>query len=292
MTGREAGWTRYGDILALLAGLVLLWWLLAQWAGEEALTGPAETLARARQLLESRRFHGHITESLTALAGRYATHLRDNLGVPLADISWTSQVGRSRQRNGLAVTGSTAGELADALEAFGRGERGSGVVTAELPVHKHRKTAWLFTGQGSQYAGMARGLADVPAFRVPFDEAADLFDVHLDRPLASVVWPEPGQESPVDDTRYTQPALFALEYGLTELWRSWGVSPAAVIGHSVGEYVAACAAGVFDLETGLRLIAERGALMHRLPPGGAMAAAIISPVPRDEKAGAAARPVR
>ncbi|MDL2078283.1 thioester reductase domain-containing protein [Streptomyces sp. GXMU-J15] len=214
----------------------------------------------------------HSAESLTALAGRYATHLRDNPGVPLADISWTSQVGRSRQRNGLAVTGSTAGELADALEAFGRGERGSGVVTAELPVHKHRKTAWLFTGQGSQYAGMARGLADVPAFRVPFDEAADLFDVHLDRPLASVVWPEPGQESPVDDTRYTQPALFAVEYALARMWQSWGLRPSGLLGHSIGGIVAACIAGVFELPDAVRLVAARAALMAALPEGGAMAA--------------------
>ncbi|MGW0913804.1 thioester reductase domain-containing protein [Streptomyces sp. NPDC002784] len=214
----------------------------------------------------------HSAEGLAELAGRYAGHLRDNPGIPLADISWTSQVGRSRQRHGLAVTGAAAGELAAALEAFARGERGSGTATAELPVHKHRKTAWLFTGQGSQYAGMARGLADEPAFRTPFDEAADLFDVHLDRPLASVVWPEPGQESPVDDTRYTQPALFAVEYALARMWQSWGLKPSGLLGHSIGGIVAACVAGVFELPDAVRLVAARAALMAELPEGGAMAA--------------------
>ncbi|MEV0176596.1 thioester reductase domain-containing protein [Streptomyces sp. NPDC050803] len=210
-------------------------------------------------------------EGLAELAGRYGGHLRDSTDA-LADVCWTSQVGRSRQRHGLAVTGATAGELADTLEAFARGERASGAVTAELPVHKHRKTAWLFTGQGSQYAGMAHGLADEPAFRAPFDEAAALFDEHLDRPLASVVWPEAGGDSPVDDTRYTQPALFAVEYGLARMWQSWGLKPSGLLGHSIGGIVAACVAGVFDLPDAVRLVAARAALMAALPAGGAMAA--------------------
>ncbi|MBD0838234.1 type I polyketide synthase [Streptomyces sp. TRM68416] len=210
-------------------------------------------------------------QGLAELAGRYGSHLRVTSDA-LADVCWTSQVGRSRQRHGLAVTGSTAGELADTLEAFARGERLSGGVTAELPVHKHRKTAWLFTGQGSQYAGMARGLADEPAFRAPFDEAAALFDEHLERPLASVVWPEAGGDSPVDDTRYTQPALFAVEYALARMWQSWGLRPSGLLGHSIGGIVAACVAGVFDLPDAVRLVAARAALMAALPAGGAMAA--------------------
>src|SRR6185437_12445738 len=91
------------------------------------------------------------------------------------------------------------------------------------------------------------------------------------RTLKSVLWSETSN-STIHDTAWTQPALFAVEYGLTQLWRSWGIEPAAVIGHSVGEYVAACVAGVFTLEDGLRLIVERARLLSSLPAGGSMAA--------------------
>ena len=115
-----------------------------------------------------------------------------------------------------------------------------------------------------------------------FDDVIDHCDALLGpdargRTLTSVLWAAPGDDAPIHDTAWTQPALFALEYGLTQVWRSWGIEPAAVIGHSVGEYVAACVAGVFNLEEGLRLIAERGRLMQALPPGGTMAA-IFAPV--------------
>ena len=95
--------------------------------------------------------------------------------------------------------------------------------------------------------------------------------------VESVFWESTKGDPPIHEIGWTQPAMFAIEYALTTLWRSWGIAPAAVIGHSAGEYAAACAAGVFSLEDGLRLIAERGRLMQSLPPGGMMAA-LFSPI--------------
>jgi thioester reductase-like protein len=211
-------------------------------------------------------------EALVEVARKFALHLRREPGITLADACYTTQVGRARQTHGLAVAGDTLEDLSEALDKFTRGERDARLSTAKLPVHKHRKAAWLFTGQGSQYAGMARGLADEPAFRAAFDECAAHFDPLLDRPLAAVVWPADGEESPVDDTRYTQPALFAVEYALARMWQAWGLRPTALLGHSIGEIAAACVAGVFSLEDATRLVAARAALMAELPAGGVMAA--------------------
>ena len=111
-----------------------------------------------------------------------------------------------------------------------------------------------------------------PLFHDIIDQCAELLNQQLERPLLSVLYPKVGEKSPLDDTAYTQPALFALEYALARLWQSWGITPAAIMGHSVGEYVAACVAGVFSLEDGLRLIAVRGQLMSNLPRNGAMVA--------------------
>lgn len=137
---------------------------------------------------------------------------------------------------------------------------------------------FLFTGQGSQYPGMSQQLYETsPVYREIIDRCDALLGADAQgRTLRSVLQPGPTENAPIHDTAWTQPALFAVEYALTQLWRSWGIEPAAVIGHSVGEYVAACVAGVFTLEEGLKLIAERGRLMQALPPGGAMAAVFAS----------------
>ncbi|HSY40362.1 MAG TPA: acyltransferase domain-containing protein, partial [Polyangia bacterium] len=135
-------------------------------------------------------------------------------------------------------------------------------------------TAFVFPGQGTQYVGMGRGLhATEPVFRAAFDRVAEIVRPRIGRDLRDVCFgdgagsSEPDAASALRQTVFTQPALFAVEYALASLWRSWGVEPQALVGHSVGEFVAACLAEVFTLEDAAMLVAERGRLMQALPPG-------------------------
>ncbi len=214
--------------------------------------------------------------ALAALAQRYAAHLADPPGEPLADICFTANTGRAIFAHRAAVVAGAAGDAREALLAVAHSQPHPGAFTGSADGKTQLRVAFLFTGQGAQYAGMARELyATQPAFRRTIDRCDELLRPHLPAPLLSVLYPEPSKaDSPaqIDQTVFTQPALFALEYALAELWRAWGIVPSAVMGHSIGEYAAACVAGVFSLEDGLRLVAERGRLMQALPGGGAMAA--------------------
>jgi acyl transferase domain-containing protein/acyl carrier protein len=209
-------------------------------------------------------------DALRDLAARYADAVEAS-GADLHALAAAAGTGRSHMTRRAAVTGETADELAAALRAIAAGEASPDAVLGAIRAGERPKVAFLFTGQGAQYAGMGRGLYErEPVFRAIIDRAQTVLADRLERPLTEVLFGS--DDTILRQTAYTQPALFALEYALAEQWRAWGVTPAALLGHSVGEYAAACVAGVFDFESGLELIAARGRAMQDLPEGGAMAA--------------------
>ncbi len=193
--------------------------------------------------------------ALDELTSRLLTRLDE----PLADVCCSANTGRAQRRYRLAAVAGDAESLRAALG-------GTGAVRVDTLQVPKLKIAFLFSGQGAQHAGMGAGIYRFsPVFRAAIDRCADL--LHL--PLPKILFEDGGER--LDRTEFTQPALFAFEYALAELWRSWGVEPALVAGHSLGEYAAACWAGVFSLDAALDLVAARGRLMQDTPPG-AMAA--------------------
>nr|AGH69801.1 NRPS-PKS [Nostoc sp. 'Peltigera membranacea cyanobiont'] len=211
--------------------------------------------------------------ALKQLAERYESHLAANPDQLLPDICFTANTGRSHFDHRLVIVAEEADTLRQQLGNFTSGKETDGTLAGRIGDLKRSKIAFLFTGQGSQYIGMARQLYNTqPTFREALNQCDELLRPYQSESLLSVLYPESEQSSLLDNTAYAQPALFALEYALAQLWQSWGIKPDAVMGHSVGEYVAACIAGVFSLEDGLRLIAERGRLMGSLSSEGTMAA--------------------
>ncbi|MEB3261316.1 MAG: beta-ketoacyl synthase N-terminal-like domain-containing protein [Cyanobacteriota bacterium] len=209
--------------------------------------------------------------ALRGLAGRYAERFPGSDPVRVADLCLSAATGRSRFPWRLATVVEDPGQLSVDLQAIASGGLPSGVRMERVPsAGEGGKLAFLFTGQGAQVARMGLDLADSePVFRAALDRCDRILHPLLGAPLREVLSNERGG---LDATEWTQPALFALEYALTELWASWGVRPDLLLGHSVGELVAACVAGVFSLEDGLRLVAARGRLMQALPAGGGMVA--------------------
>jgi len=199
--------------------------------------------------------------ALTDLASRYADALAS---VSPADLAVTSGAGRVRHPHRAAVVAPSA-ELATKLRSLAAAQETVGVRSGHVPSGSTPRVAFLFTGQGSQYAGMGQSLQSTqPVFRDALERCAARARPGLLDRIAS------GEG--LDQTEHTQPALFALGYALAELWRSLGVSPALVLGHSIGEITAACVAGAMSLDDGIDFVVERGALMQSLPSGGAMCA--------------------
>ena len=213
---------------------------------------------KAHLLLLSAR----TASALESMTAGLATYLQAHPEVRLEDVEWTLQAGRRAfaHRRALAVR-----DVAAALEALAHPQRPPAITA----VHEggNRAVAFLFSGQGSQYAGMGASLHQgEPVFRDALDHCADLLVPHLGLDLREVLLSR-APSALINETRFAQPALFVMEYALARLWQSWGVQPAAMLGHSIGEFVAAHLAGVMSLEDALAVVAARGRLMQALPAG-------------------------
>ena len=262
---------------------------------------PASGPSRPWQLL---LLSAKTSSALDRATEQLATHLREHREIDLADVAYTLQLGRRVMPHRRALVCQSADDARIALETLD---------PARLLSAAHDRSArpvvFLFSGQGSQYVEMAEGLYQSESvFRAELDRCAELLQPHLGLDLREVLYPSDRQPAAsgaatngaaanghaatnghahaasdpsssalrreLDQTWLAQPALFAVEYALARLWMSWGVHPQAMIGHSIGEYVAACLAGVFSLEDALALVAERGRLMQGLPAGAMLAVSL------------------
>jgi len=209
--------------------------------------------------------------ALAQMEERFVKHFR-NGEVPYINTCYTANVGRARFAHRMAIVAQSNREASAILkqdvqsrtpEVYYRGVR--------KPVEE-RKLAFLFTGQGSQYPDMGRQLYErEPVFHNALLQCDAIAKEYMDRSIVDLLYHEQ-QPQLLQQTQYTQPVLFAFEYALAMLWRSWGVEPSVVAGHSVGEYTAACIAGVFSLEDALKMICARGSHIQSLPQNGAMLA--------------------
>jgi acyl transferase domain-containing protein len=210
--------------------------------------------------------------ALVRAAGRLADALERDASLPLGDVAWTLQTGRQAFAYRIAV-------VADSREQAIAALRAAATAASVPPVQDAApEIAFMFPGQGAQYVQMGADLyRRLPAFREIVDECAERLRGPLGgEDIRTLCWPSSGEETVraaelMDQTQYTQPATFVIEYALARLLMSWGIAPQALIGHSVGEYAAACIAGVFSLADALSLIAARGRLIQSLPAGAMLA---------------------
>ncbi|HZF37792.1 MAG TPA: SDR family NAD(P)-dependent oxidoreductase, partial [Blastocatellia bacterium] len=227
------------------------------------------------------RSHGLIVLSaktglaLDAAAENLARHLKQHRDLDLADVTYTLQAGRRGFNHRRMLVCQNLDDAIQVLE-----DPHSNRVLTGISSDGERHSAWMFPGQGAQYAGMGEDLYRTePVFREQVDRCSEWLGPLLGFDLREALYPSKGRDleaaQRLRQTAIAQPAIFVTEYALAKLWSAWGLRPQAMLGHSIGEYVAACLAGVFSLEDGLSLVAARGRLMQGLP-GGSMLAVHLS----------------
>ena len=216
--------------------------------------------------------------ALEAATTNLTKYLAEHDQVNLADVAHTLQVGRKEFAYRRAVSCRNIAEAVSALETLA-----PRLVSTGAPESSDPPVVFMFSGQGTQYANMGLELYQVdPVFRESVDRCSEMFESYLGLDLRGVIYPREEQIAAASDqlkqTYITQPALFTIEYALAKMWMSWGVLPKALIGHSIGEFAAACLAGVFTIEDAIRLVAARGRLMQQMAPGSMLAV----PLPEEE----------
>lgn len=215
--------------------------------------------------------------ALTHATKNLAEHLRQHPDSNLADVAYTLRIGRQAFNHRRFVV---CQDPADAIVILESGDPTRIVTLVQEPVD--RNIVLMFSGQGSQYVNMGLGLyANEPGFRQQVDHCSEILKPYLSLDLRQILYPDEqnsaGAAQTLQQTAFTQPALFVIEYALATLWSSWGIHPRAMIGHSIGEYAAACLSGVFSLEDALFLVSARGKHMQQMPSGSMLA------VPLSEK---------
>jgi len=231
---------------------------------EESPTLPDSTSSRPWQLLLLSAKTGSALETAT---DNLAQHLTQHPQQNFADVAYTLQVGRREFNHRRIVVCQDIQDAADTLH-----HKNSQRVLTHYQEPCSRPIAFMFPGQGAQYVQMGKELYETePRFRQQIDHCCLILKPHLGIDLRSLLYPNDTENEAAAEqlkqTHITQPALFVIEYALAQLWISWGISPQAMIGHSIGEYVAACLAGVMSLEDALTLVAMRGRFMQQLPSG-------------------------
>lgn len=212
-------------------------------------------------------------QALKRLTSDFSSYLDGDSSGNLSSICYSVNAGRSHLTHRIAAVADSIPLLREQLAAFSEGRTAVGLESGQIQTWNRPKIAFLFTGQGAQYPEMGRRLYETePTFRIALDRCDAILRGHLEIPLLSLFYGTASASLLLNQTAYAQPILFSLEYALAEMLASWGIKPDALLGHSVGEYTAACIAGIFSLEEGLKLVTERGRLMQGAPETGAMIA--------------------
>ena len=210
--------------------------------------------------------------ALEELVDKWVDFLEKDTADSLPDVLYSAALDRTQHNHRLAVVGAQREDLKSKLNSWRIGRTPQGLFAGQGLSRIRPRLAFMFTGQGAQYAGMGQELYNTePLFATALRRVAEVIDPELGVPLLEVLFGEKSAKY-LENTRYVQPALFAIEYALADLLGHWGIKPDYAIGHSIGELVAACIAGMLDLDEAARFVVTRGRLMGQLPAGGKMLA--------------------